>query len=218
MGNATVRRVIRAYDAPIVRAYCWARFGILRQRFLDQIGDHLPRGGDVLDIGCGFGLFSLYFAAVHPALRIHGIDLSRRRIAMASRAASRLGLGNVRYQRLDARELRPDRTFQGAYMLDIVHHIEPGAVAPLLACLRRSLAPGATLVVKDVDRHPAAKRLFTWALDKVLAPCTPVRYWGVSELTAALVDAGFAVRSWTMADILPYPHVLYVCRAPEGAP
>ena len=33
-----IRRIIEAYDDPIVRAYCWARFWILRQRFLDEIG------------------------------------------------------------------------------------------------------------------------------------------------------------------------------------
>ena len=31
-----IRRIIRAYDDPIVRAYCWVRFWILRQRFLDE--------------------------------------------------------------------------------------------------------------------------------------------------------------------------------------
>src|SRR5947208_3572780 len=31
MHSATVRKIIRAYDDPIVRAYCWARFGTLRR-------------------------------------------------------------------------------------------------------------------------------------------------------------------------------------------
>ena len=52
MHSATVRRIIRAYDDPIIRAYCWGRFGILRQRFLDEIGQYLPGEGVVLDIGC----------------------------------------------------------------------------------------------------------------------------------------------------------------------
>jgi len=32
-------------------------------------------------------------------------------------------------------------------------------------------------------------------------------------LTQALVDAGFVVRRHLMVDLLPYPHVLYVCEA-----
>jgi 2-polyprenyl-3-methyl-5-hydroxy-6-metoxy-1,4-benzoquinol methylase len=83
MHNATVKRIIRAYDDPIVRAYCWARFGILRQRFLDEIGQYLPEAGPVLDIGCGFGLFSLYYAATGPRRLLRGLDLDTRRIALA---------------------------------------------------------------------------------------------------------------------------------------
>src|SRR5258706_6556805 len=98
MRSEAIRSVIRAYDDPIVRAYCWGRFWILRQRFLDEIGQYLPARGRVLDLGCGFGLFSLYYASAHPALTVEGFDLNPRRIEMARAAARRLGLGNVRYE------------------------------------------------------------------------------------------------------------------------
>ena len=45
MRSDAIRKIIRAYDDPIVRAYCWARFWILRQRFLDEIGQYLPTAG-----------------------------------------------------------------------------------------------------------------------------------------------------------------------------
>jgi predicted RNA methylase len=108
MHNATVKRIIRAYDDPIVRAYCWVRFGILRQRFLDEIGQYLPEAGPVLDIGCGFGLFSLYYAATGPRRLLRGLDLDTRRIALARRAAGRLGLDNVAYEVGDARDFKGD--------------------------------------------------------------------------------------------------------------
>src|SRR3989442_8249294 len=98
MHSATVRKIIRAYDDPIVRAYCWARFGILRQRFLDEIGQYLPAEGPVLDIGCGFALFSLYYAATAPGRFVRGLDVNRGRIALARRAAARLGLHHGAYQ------------------------------------------------------------------------------------------------------------------------
>ena len=87
MPSAPILSVIRAYDDWIVRAYCWGRFWILRQRFLDEVGQYLPRAGRVLDLGCGFGLFSLYYASVRPGLQIEGFDLNPRRIAMAREAA-----------------------------------------------------------------------------------------------------------------------------------
>src|SRR5262249_28006283 len=93
------------------------------------------------------------------------------------------------------------------------------AVPPLLRQLRRALVPGGLLVVKDVDTRPAPKRWFTWALDKAMAPRTPVHYWSAEELSALLEATGFRVRRHLMVDLLPYPHVLDLTgpRAPAGS-
>src|SRR5437879_13665027 len=115
MRNDTIRSIVRAYDDPVVRAYCWARFLVLRQRFLEEIGQYLPPSGPVLDIGCGFGLFSLYYAATGPGRVLRGLDLSPRRIAMARRAARRLGLENVAYELGDARDFKGDSEVAAAY-------------------------------------------------------------------------------------------------------
>ena len=211
MRSDAIRRIVRAYDDPIVRAYCWGRFAILRQRFLDEIGQYLPPSGVVLDIGCGFGLFSLYYAAVAPGRLVRGVDFNRRRIALARRAAARLGIDNVVYEEGDARDFKGDAEVSAAYMLDIVHHVAPASVPGLLRQLHRAVTPGGMLLVKDVDTRPAPKRWFTWALDKVMDPRAPVRYWSGDELGGALEHAGFTVRRHLMVDVLPYPHVLYVC-------
>jgi SAM-dependent methyltransferase len=213
MRSEIVRSIIRAYDDPLVRAYCWVRFGILRQRFLDEIGQYLPDDGPVLDIGCGFGLFSLYYAATGPRRFVRGLDRDGRRIALARRAAARLGIDNVAYVEGDALDFKGVGEATAAYMLDIVHHVPRPAVPPLLRQLRHALVPGAPLLVKDVDRRPAPKRWFTWALDKTMAPRTPVDYWSADDLQAALEASGFRVRRHLMIDLLPYPHVLYVAEA-----
>src|SRR5205807_299794 len=95
-------------DRPVVRAYCWLRFGILRQRFLDEIGQYLPPSGEVLDLGCGFGLFSLYYASIAPGRFVRGLDVNGRRIAMARHAAERLAIANVAYRQGDARDVGGD--------------------------------------------------------------------------------------------------------------
>ena len=211
MRREPILRIIGAYDDPIVRAYCWGRFWILRQRFLDEIGQYLPAAGRVLDLGCGFGLFSLYYAIVRPQLAIEGLDLNPRRIATARAAAARLGLSQVRYQVGNAVDYRDGRIFDAAYMLDIVHHIPPEAVRPLLEQMAKVLPPRGRLLIKDVDRRPAWKRWFTHALDRLMDPKTPVHYWASDDLQGLLEEVGFGVHRHLMVDILPYPHVLYIC-------
>ena len=213
-GREAITRVVEAYDDWVIRTYSRARFLILRQRFLDEIGQYLPRSGDVLDLGCGFGLFSLYYAQILPGLRFHGVDLDARRISIAREAGRRLGLGNVEYVVGDARDFRAQTEYEGAYMLDIVHHVEPETVRPLLVELHARLVPGGCLLVKDVDTRPAYKRWFTHALDLLVSPGRPPHYWAAEALQAALEEVGFRVFRHSMVDFLPYPHVLYVCRKP----
>jgi SAM-dependent methyltransferase len=214
MGREAIVRVVEAYDDWVIRAYSRVRFLILRQRFLDEIGQYLPASGDVLDLGCGFGLFSLYYAQILPSVRFHGVDLNARRIDIAREAGRRLGLTNVEYIVGDARDFRARREYAGAYMLDIVHHVEPATVRPLLAEIYATLAPGGCLIVKDVDRWPAYKRWFTHALDLLVDRGSPPHYWAAEVLQGFLEEAGFRVFRHSMVDFLPYPHVLYVCRKP----
>ncbi|HLE44673.1 MAG TPA: class I SAM-dependent methyltransferase [Methylomirabilota bacterium] len=211
MRREAIARVIAAYDDPIIRAYSWGRFLILRQRFLDEIGQYLPAEGTILDIGCGFGLFSLYYAQLIPAASFRGLDLNPRRVALATEVARRLGLANTAYAVGDARTYRADAEYAAAYMLDIVHHVPPETVEPLLSELHKAIRPGGCLLVKDVDTQPAYKRWFTHALDLLMSPGGVIHYWPAGELAALLQRIGFRVYRHLMVDVLPYPHVLFVC-------
>jgi len=206
-----IRRVIDSYDDRVIRTYSWLRFQIFRQRFLNEIGQYLPRRGRVLDVGCGFGLFSLYYAQVHPELDFTGFDMSDKRVEVARRAAERLGLSNVSYRVQDARQFAATERFDAIYMLDVVHHVPGDAVRPMLTELHRALAPGSRLVIKDVDTRPRWKRVYTHVLDWAMSPSSPVRYWSSEELCSLLDEVGFGVVQHAMVDYLPYPHMLYVC-------
>lgn len=206
-----IRQIIAAYDTPLIRAYSWGRFKILRQRFLSEIGQYLPQTGQILDLGCGFGLFSLYFAKRYPDIQIIGIDLDPNRIETARRAAKVLSLKNVHYEVGDATTFEFREQLDGAYMLDIVHHIPPHAVPHLIKELFRLLKNGSRLILKDVDAKPAYKRWFTYLLDKLMDRHADVHYWPLEDLLNLLTISGFQVVSHAMIDYLPYPHMLYVC-------
>ena len=210
--NDLVGDIIRAYDVRLIRAYCWARFKILRQRFLEEIGQYLPKSGRVLDVGCGFGLFSLYYAGTHPDLDIVGVDLNLRRIETARRAADRLRLSNVHYEVGDITSREFHEAFDGIYMMDIIHHVPRKSVPALAGKLQGILRPGGRLVIKDVETAPRYKAWWTYVLDKLMDMRSQVSYWDKKELVGLLRDMNFEVFRHSMVDILPYPHVLYVCR------
>ena len=42
-----IRSIVASYDDPVIRLYSRVRFTILRQVFLEEIGQYLPREGRV---------------------------------------------------------------------------------------------------------------------------------------------------------------------------
>jgi 2-polyprenyl-3-methyl-5-hydroxy-6-metoxy-1,4-benzoquinol methylase len=213
-----IGEIIKVYDNWFVKAYSWGRFKILHQRFLDEIGQYLPKTGRVLDIGCGFGLFSCYYASKYPNLEFFGIDINPERIRMASRAADRLCLANVHFEVAEVTAYQFSGIFNCAYMLDIVHHVPRRTVSGLMRKLNAALGQNSRLIIKDVDVKPAYKRLFTYVLDKAMDLQAPVNYWSSDDLMRLLNGEQFEVFLHSMVDILPYPHVLYICnkKAPSG--
>jgi 2-polyprenyl-3-methyl-5-hydroxy-6-metoxy-1,4-benzoquinol methylase len=212
-----IRRIIDSYRG-LPRLYSRIRFSILRQNFLEEIGQYLPRRGRILDLGSGFGLFSLYFALCEPERELIGVERSRERVALARASAQTLSLANVRYDCCDVLDWKGDGPFDAVYLLDLVHHLPVAEVAGFLEAVCAQLRPGGTLILKEVADRPHAKRLFALLLDRLMVGREPIRYWPPAELSALLENLGFDVKRHRMNDIFPFPHILYVCRAHEPEP
>jgi 16S rRNA (guanine1207-N2)-methyltransferase len=55
-----------------------------------------PAGGDLLDLGCGYGPLALTLGARSPAARVWGVDVNRRALDLCTANAGSAGLGNIR--------------------------------------------------------------------------------------------------------------------------
>jgi SAM-dependent methyltransferase len=208
--------ITNAYPSLTTRIYCLIRFRIIKGRFLEEIGQFLPRDAHVLEVGCGFGLFSLYFARTRPDLTIFGFDIDEGRIKQAEHVRRRLGLNNTSFEVGDAREAKIPEGLDACYMLDIVHHIPHDSAIRLLEDCYDRLEPGGVLIVKDVGTRPRYKMAFTWLLDVVMTKGERPEYWNRDELSGELMRIGFDVITYAMVDILPYPHQLFVCTKPRA--
>lgn len=206
-----VRRIVRSYSSWIVQVYCVIRFRILRIRFLEEIGQYLPTGGRVMEVGCGFGLFALYFASIHPDLQIRAVDLDEKRIAAAEASQHKLGINNVSFEIGDATQIDlGSGPLDAVYMLDLIHHIPPVSARQLVHQAYEVLRPGGVLIIKDVDTRPRWKMTFTLLLDLLMTGGERPDYWSSAELADLLQGEGFKVFRHSMVDLLPYPHQLFV--------
>jgi SAM-dependent methyltransferase len=141
--------IIRAYDRPSVRLSNRLRLFNYRRYMLDEIAQYLPPSGEVHDLGCGYGLFSIYFAMALPGVRMRGFDILPRRIASAKEAVRRLALPDVEFEVGDARSPRPSGSIRGATMIDLLRHIPGPAVQRVIEPVAASLEPGCRLIISD---------------------------------------------------------------------
>ncbi len=206
-GRTAIVRIARAL--PLVeRIYASIRFAILRPKLLSVMDLLLPAQGRILDVGCGFGLFAAYFGQTQPARAIVGVDPDERRVRMATKVSETLGLNN-RFIAGDIRNVTLDGEFDGAYVLDVMHHLPADDQWATLAQLRESLKPGGTLVIKDITTEPRFGLEFTRLLDRAMIGMeAPLHYRHHRAWGDMLVSLGFDVRMVRVPDVLPYPHVV----------
>jgi cyclopropane-fatty-acyl-phospholipid synthase len=106
----------------------------------------LEDGQDVLDLGCGWGSFSLWAAAKYPASRFTAISNSTPQRTYIERLARERGLTNLTVRTADVRQLElPAATFDRIVSIEMFEHMRNYTV--LLKRIASWLVPAGRLFV-----------------------------------------------------------------------
>jgi ubiquinone/menaquinone biosynthesis C-methylase UbiE len=110
------------------------------------------RGGELLDVGTGPARIPIALCRADRHFRVLGVDLAGPMLDLARRNVSEAELTDrIRFARGDAKNLPfPDGRFEAVVSNTIVHHIPTPEIA--LAELVRLVAPGGTLMIRDLAR------------------------------------------------------------------
>jgi ubiquinone/menaquinone biosynthesis C-methylase UbiE len=161
-----------------------------RQATVDfAAGTDFTAGMHILDVGCGIGGPSRFFATQHGC-RVTGIDLTEDYVRVAEAFSRRLGLSDrVSYRQASALDLPFEpATFDGAYMMHVGMNIEDKVA--LFAGVRRVLKGGGVFAIFDIMRIAEGELSF------------PVHWAGTAHTSfvaspehyrAALENAGFKI-------------------------
>lgn len=177
------------------------------------LGEAVPQGADVCDIGSGAGLPGLVLAIARPDLRLTLVEPLLRRTTFLTEVVERLGLANVEVVRARAEELHGTREFSV---------VTSRAVAPLGRLLDWSMPlvrQGGTLVAMkgaaaadevtdaaaELRRHGAGRvEVLTLGAGLIDPPTTVVRVeatrpsrlgWGVATPSARATRSGAKKKS-----------------------
>jgi 16S rRNA (guanine1207-N2)-methyltransferase len=146
--------------------------------------DAAPRGGNLLDIGCGWGPIALSLASRAPQATVWAIDVNERSLALTRANAALLGLNNIKACLPE--EVPADLVFDGIWSnppirvgKDVLHEI-------LLKWLPRLNSGASAYMV--VQKNLGSDSLHRW-LDEKLP--------GTIETSRVDTDKAFRVlRSW----------------------
>lgn len=126
--------------------------GVLIEQMLDQ---ELP-GGNILDVGCGYGPIGLFAAKKWPGRRVDMVDVNERAMALARRNAAANGAGNVnifasdRYQEVSGQyamivtnpPIRAGKAIWSSILSEAKDHLTDGGIL-LVVIQKKQGAPSA---------------------------------------------------------------------------
>jgi len=161
-------------------------------------GAGLRPGVRVLEIGCGTGLFTEFFAGT--GAEVLAVDISEDLLEVARRR--RLPVDRVQFMCARFEELSLDRGFDAVIGSSVLHHLDLG---PSLQAIRHLLKPGGILSFAEpnmlnpqvfIERHP----LFLKKWFEYVSPDeTAFVRWGLKR---TLAKRGFAAIATTPFDWL----------------
>jgi 2-polyprenyl-3-methyl-5-hydroxy-6-metoxy-1,4-benzoquinol methylase len=127
--------------------------GALGSEYLPSIPDvHARLQSDpparVLDAACGVGWAGIAIAKAYPKVTVLGVDPDESSIELARKNAEDHGVADrVRFEAKDAAGIEASGPFDLAIVVEAIHDIS--RPVEVLDAIRRSLAPGGTLIVTD---------------------------------------------------------------------
>jgi ubiquinone/menaquinone biosynthesis C-methylase UbiE len=142
----------KSYDRHVGKA-----FGRMHRRVATDVAVAAPEGATVLDAGCGSGRLAGEIARRRPDLRVHGVDLERGMIEVATARAAREKLGDqVEFTVADLADLPlPDGSVDFVVSTASLHHWTD--VEGVIASLARVLRPDGQLWIYDLRWVPVGR-------------------------------------------------------------
>lgn len=130
-------------------------------RLLLEAAPAPPAGGDLLDLGCGYGPLALALASRAPAAQVWAVDVNRRALDLCARNAASSGLANVHCRAAD------DASLPASYGLIWSNppiRIGKEALHAMLTSWLGRLAPGAAAYLV-VQRNLGSDSLQRWLIE-----------------------------------------------------
>ena len=145
------------YKGPVLEWYMKIKTRL--EKYYQPIHDLLPKSGNMLDLGCGYGFMSYTLHFASPERKITGIDYDEEKIAVASHCFSKDD--GIHFMHADATAFEGN-TYDAIIMADMLHYLTSDQQKALIAKCIAHLSAAGTILIRDgntelKERHANTK-------------------------------------------------------------
>lgn len=197
--------IINLYPFLWPRLYVFLRFLILPVFKIDKL---LPQKGSILDVGCGYGFTSMFFAK-NKKRKVTGLELNSSRVALAKKVSS--NMTNISFETsnlIDNNQLK----FDAIIAIDLLHHINPLQKNIFLKNSFSKLNKNGVLIIKDINNKPLFKYYWNYIHDLIMTKFSSLYFLSDLQLESLLIKNNFKIIKQGKYFSLFYPHIFYVCQ------
>ncbi len=188
------------------RAYLSVRLLLLPHGFLRVLANELKSNESILDVGCGYGLVTLFLSYIGHKGKIKWVDIDNTRITdlvslELPDSISFLERDLIRdgFHDLDG--------YDTAVMVDILHHLDELTQVKLLSFLWNHCSK---IILKDIDTTPRYKYYWNYFHDRYVMGNEILCFLWSDRIRTELEKNGFLVTEKKIWSIFPYPHYMFI--------
>ena len=147
--NAVVRsKVASTFSSVWLRLYVWMKMVIVPY---EQISRFVPKNGEILDIGCGYGVLSIFLALESFNRRVLGIDPNSSRIRAVEQLATRK-TSNAVFRSVDVASQKGS-IFDCVVMEEVLHHVPKDEQQCVLNTVASILAQTGVFILRENNKR-----------------------------------------------------------------
>jgi 2-polyprenyl-3-methyl-5-hydroxy-6-metoxy-1,4-benzoquinol methylase len=211
------RQLLKLYkdSSPVEKLKIYARIIFNFDQIKKHLDSFIPAEGNVLDWGCGYGIFANYLRLKNPKLNVVGFDISKVRIEEANKTTPLVG---VKFTS-DPSEIKFDR-FKLVLLIDVLLFLPIDEKKSLLKTIYTLLERGGIVFIKDTLKSKSLRFKWTKFEESLKLKFgvygknvkSGLHYIDVGELTGILEGIGYEIVDVTPETNIIYPGVFVIAR------
>lgn len=174
----------------------------------------ISKTGNIVDLGCGDGIFANFLALKSKKRKIFGVEISKERLARADKSIS-----NAKFLVGDVTKLNIPKA-DTILLVHVLHHLlSYPAQEELLHVVKTKLKKGGQLLIAEVEPIFSFKYLVTWFVDHFLVPWlfekrfySPIYFRKPKDWIKLFKKVGLTCKVIHAAKNKPFTHILFDCK------